>query len=176
MLESDRCCRRKPLRQTHASCLRERCSSALNPVATRLSWSPSRFWQLPRRLEEARLGEERGASGKHRETSRSRLLFAESCKAPEKMSQGSLAARPTASPPYRALLRATGTAVPARAAPTPARLDASRFPLDLSENSAAGGQGRRVPLAANLSPKAFSAGQALKQQSQSEALNSCNLS
>lgn len=172
MLESDRCCQRKPLRQTHASCLRERCSSVksrrnspfLEPVPLLAASSSSRggeAWRGERRL---------------RKTPRNESFLPAICRVLKKMSRGSPAARPTASPPYQAPLRATGVALAARVAPAPARLDASRFPLDLSENSAAGGQCRRVPLAANLSPKAFSAGQALKQQSQSEALNSCNLS
>lgn len=61
MLESDRCCRRKPLRQTHASCLRERCSSVksrrnspfLEPVPLLAASSSSRggeAWRGERRL------------------------------------------------------------------------------------------------------------------------------
>lgn len=172
MLESDRCCRRKPLRQTHASCLRERCSSVksrrnspfLEPVpllAASLSSRGGEAWRGERRL---------------RKTPRNESLLPAICRVLKKCHGA-----PRLQDPPRPLLTkrpcvATGVALAARVAPAPARLDASRFPLDLSENSAAGAQGRRVPLAANLSPKAFSAGQALKQQSQSEALNSCNLS
>lgn len=142
----------------------------LNPVATWLSWSPSRCWQLSR-------GEAAVRKAQPWLTPRTELLLPavrrSRAKHPKKMpwrvtiagiAMGITVARSTPRPP--ACKRIPGA-------------DATRgAPLSFGFvcKTSAGGQDCGVPLAANLNPKAFSAGQALKTQFQSKALNGCNLS
>lgn len=78
--------------------------------------------------------------------------------------------------PNHAPLRAAGIALRARASPAPAELREPRFPLDLSGKQLLAATTVGSPWLQNFNPKAFSVGQALKKQLQSEALNGCNLS
>lgn len=174
MFESDRCSWRKSLRQTHTSCLRELCSSIksccnlafLEPVPLLAAFS--------RRS--------RGAQGSAPANTKERAAPAccsqKLCKAPQKNAMGGHCRR------YRdgdnggkiyplpsSLHRDGGKSIPSPDPTCGAPLSSA-----FVRKTAAGGRDRRVPPAANLNPKAFSAGQALKTQFQSKVLNGCNLS